>query len=209
MASLYENGGGREAYTGSSTGYISGSALFIPPSRGRHSMSGAALPGGVCLLMLTCGLPRAPGRGWAPTSTASVRSSPRRGSQGGRVSSGFLLQSSSGGRGFLNLTHSYLKCSALEAPGHCREGTGFFWSERLLESDLSICPSAGPSTHLSAPSTSPPIHSASTCGHTWTRQACLSRIAGWEGQLLQHQVILCNTNTRHYAKPSVYPAVLK
>lgn len=33
-------------------------------------------------------------------------------------------------------------------PGRCRGGVGFFWSERLLGSDLSICPSAGPSIHL-------------------------------------------------------------
>ena len=40
------------------------------------------------------------------------------------------------------LIHLHLKCSALENLQVAVGGVGFFWSERLSESDISVCPSS-------------------------------------------------------------------
>lgn len=77
-------------------------------------------------------------------------------------------------RGFSNVIHSHLECSAQEAPGSLWE-TGFFWTERLLESELFICPSAGPSA-ISLLHPPPYLFTHHPCGgthrvHTWTSQS--------------------------------------
>lgn len=88
--------------------------------------------------------------------------------------------------GFLLLRKGLLEFDTLAPKMFCsgnprslwvgRGGVGFFWSVRLLESDMSLCPSVGPSSCLSAPSTSPPIYLSI---HLWT--VLSSRISGREG----------------------------
>lgn len=71
-------------------------------------------------------------------------------------------------RGFSNVIHSRLQCSALGAPGSLWE-IGFFWSERLLESELFICPSAGPS----------PISLLHPPPYLFTHHPCRGACWGW------------------------------
>lgn len=79
---------------------------------------------------------------------------------GGSLSSGLQLHSSSWGRGFVNLIHLHLECSALQTPRSLWGRDWIFLVQELLMWDMLICLSVVPSSCLSAPSTFLPAYSS-------------------------------------------------
>lgn len=138
------SGDGREAYPRSCVGHISGSQPgFVSLTWGRsfchQPHHGPEEPKPVDV-GLSCPQRSQEGRG-APTSEAPVW-------WGERLSSGLQLHSSSWGRGFVNLRHLHLECSALRTP---RSLCGRDWiflvqgTARIGYAHPSICCSIQPS----------------------------------------------------------------